>query len=323
MTFQQKSDSCIGMIALSIIVIIITFLISLASHVSTAQGEDQPASADAYKKLAISHAKDGMIEDAVKEFEKAVEISYNEGYEKGKSEAERQKSTKFYAKYVILSIAVGLYLSAVFIAILWWSEISSQVSSFRRMLKIKGFVRGIRVRLTPNLRDQAVKIARSEEKLRKAINQESDPGLKDTASSILPRFDELTRQAMLLLELQQSLSEYMKDIDPSKLEREQLDCEEKLKTEADQEAKGALEYHLKQIKNKIENYSKARARIRTCDAVLKGISARIDATSLDLLSLPSVLIRKQEFFERVSVELDAEIDLTKSATASVMEEESL
>ena len=109
-------------------------------------------------------------------------------------------------------------------------------------------------------------------------------------------------------------------MDPSKLEREQCDCEEKLQTETDQETKSALVYHLKQIKNKQENYAKAQARIRTYEAVLKGISARIDATSLDLLSLPSVLIRKQEFFERVSVELDEEIDLTKNATESVMKE---
>lgn len=303
-------------------VIIITVFLYLNANISTAQGEDRPA-ADTYKKLAISHAKNGMVDDAIKEYEKAVEISYNEGYEKGKSEAIKQKSTKIYAKYVILSIVAGLYLSAVFIAILWWSEISSQVSSFRRMLRIKGFVRGIKVRLNPDLREQAIRIARSEEKLRKAIKQEDDPGLSDIASSILPRLDELVRQAMLLLELQQNLSEYIKDMDPSKLEREQYDCEEKLKSETDQETKGALGYHLKQIKNKRENYSKAKARIRTCDAVLKGISARIDATSLDLLSLPSVLIRKQEFFERISTDLDEEIDLTKSATESVMEEESV
>lgn len=320
---KKKFNSLIGMITLFIMVIIVTVFLSLNSNILTAQGEDRPASADTYKKLAISHAKNGMFDDAIKEFEKAVEISYNEGYEKGKSEATKQKSTKIYAKYVILSIVAGLYLSAVFIAILWWSEISSQVSSFRRMLRIKGFVRGIKVRLNSDLREQAIRIARSEEKLRKAIKQEDDPGLSDIASSILPRLDELVRQAMLLLELQQSLSEYIKDMDPSKLEREQYDCEEKLKSETDQETKGALGYHLKQIKNKRENYAKAKARIRTCDAVLKGISARIDATSLDLLSLPSVLIRKQEFFERMSTDLDEEIDLTKSATESVMEEESL
>jgi hypothetical protein len=318
MTLQQTLNFPIGIISIFVMVITITILFSLTPRVL--YGETPPASADAYKKLAISHVKDGMIDDAVKEFEKAVEISYNEGYEKGKSEAERQKNTKIYAKYVILSIVAGLYFAAVFIAILWWSEISSQVSSFRRMLRIKGFVGGIKVRLNPVLRNRAIEIACSEEKLRKAINQESSSGLGEIASSILPRLDELVRQAMLLLELQQNLSEYIKDMNPSKLESEQYDCEEKLKTETDKETKSALVYHLKQIKNKRENHAKAQARIRTCDAVLKGISARIDATSLDLLSLPSVLIKKQEFFERVSVELDGEIDITKNATESVMEE---
>jgi len=305
------------------IAIIPATLLSLASQISIAQGGDQSASAEAHTKLAISKAKDGMVDDAIKEFNKAVKLSYNEGYEKGKSEATKQKNTKIYARYVILSIAVGLYFAAVFIAILWWSEISDQISSFRRMLRIKGFVGSVKVRLNPDLREQAIRIARSEEKLRKAINQENDPGLSNVASSILPRLDELVRQAMLLLELQQNLSEYIKDMDPSKLEREQSDCEEKLKIETDQETKSALEYHLKQIKNKRENYAKAKARIRTCEAVLNGISARIDATSLDLLSLPSVLIRKQEFFERMSTDLDEEIGLTKSATESVMEEESV
>ena len=317
MTLKRALNSPMRMTALFVMVIIIT-LFSFASQVL--QGEDRPTSAEAYKKLAKTHAKDGMIKDAIKEYDKAVELSYNEGYEKGKFDTERQKSTIIYVKYVILSIAAGLYFAAVFVAILWWSEISGQVSSFRRILRIKGFIKGIKVRLNLDLREQAVVIARSEEKLRKAINQESSSGLGEIASSILPGLDELVKQAMLLLELKQNLSEYTKDIDPSKLEREQRDCEEKLRTETDQETKSALAYHLKQIKNKQENYAKAQARIRTCDAVLKGISARIDATSLDLLSLPSALIRKQEFFERVSAELDEEIDLTKNATESVMEE---
>ena len=205
-------------------------------------------------------------------------------------------------------------------AILWWSDISSQVSSIRRTIKINGFIGGIKVKLSPELRKQAIDIAKSEDKLRKAINKENDPSLRDTASGVLPRLDELVRQALLLLELKQTLTDYIKDIDPPKLEREQSDCEEKIRTETDPEAKGALEYHLKQVKNKRENYIKAKARIRTCEAVLNGISARIDATSLDMLSLPSILIRKQEFFERISAELDEEIDLTKSATESVMEE---
>ena len=72
--------------------------------------------------------------------------------------------------------------------------------------------------------------------------------------------------------------------------------------------------------NQRENYSKAQAKIRTCDAVLNGIAARIDATSLALMSLPSVLMKKQEFFEKISNELDEEIDLTRDAAETVMEE---
>ena len=301
-----------------IIVLISLIIISVLYSLQTSLAQENTA--ESHKKQAISYSKDGITDKSIKEFEKAIQISYNEGYEKGKAESEKQKSAKVYVKYIILSIAVGLYLSAVFMAILWWSDISSQVSSIRRTLKINGFIGGIKVKLSPELRKQAIDIAKSEDKLRKAIKQENDPSLTDTASGVLPRLDELVRQALLLLELKQNLTDYIKDIDPSKLEREQFDCEEKIRTETDQEAKGALEYHLKQVKNKRENYVKAKARIRTCDAVLNGISARIDATSLDMLSLPSILIRKQEFFERVSAELDEEIDLTKNATESVMEE---
>ncbi len=77
---------------------------------------------------------------------------------------------------------------------------------------------------------------------------------------------------------------------------------------------------MKQIKNKQDNYFKAKAKIRTCDAVLRGINAKIDATLLDLLSLPSILIKKQEFFEKVSAELDEEIKITRDAADAVVEE---
>jgi hypothetical protein len=70
------------------------------------------------------------------------------------------------------------------------------------------------------------------------------------------------------------------------------------------------------------NYEKARAKVRTCEAVLNGIKSRIDATSMALISLPSILIKKQEFFERISNELDEEISLSKDAAESVMEESS-
>ncbi len=299
----------IGFIILSIAVFFCSFQIA----------HSEKNEAELHKKQAISYSKNGMIDEAIKEFEKAIQISYNEGYERGKAEAEQQGATKIYLKYVILSVVVGLYLSAVFIAILWWSDISSQVSAIRRRIRINGFLGGIKVKLSPEFRKKAIEIAKSEDRLRRAINQENDPSLRDIASGVLPRLDELVRQAILLLELKQNLSDYIKNIDQSKLEREKAECEEKIRQETDQEAKGALEYQFKQLKNKYDNYIKAKAKIRTCDAVLDGISARIDATSLDMLNLPSILIKKQEFFERISTELDNEIDLTKSATESVIE----
>jgi len=89
MTFQRNINSPIGIIPIFVMVITITIFFSLIPRVL--YGETPPANADANKKLAISHVKNGMIDDAVKEFEKAVEVSYNEGYEKGKLEAEKQK----------------------------------------------------------------------------------------------------------------------------------------------------------------------------------------------------------------------------------------
>ena len=261
-----------------------------------------------------------MPEKAIKEFDKAIEISYNEGLNKGKEESSESTTTKIYLRYVIISIVAGLYFAAIFVAILWWSDISSQTKSIRKALKINGFIKGINIKLDPELRERALYIAKSKEKLRETINQENDPELNGVASNVLPRLDELTRQAVLLLEKQQILTDYTKDIDPTKFDDDLRECEREIIKEIDQEAKDALSYQMTQIKNKQNNYMKAKARIRTCDAILKGISARIDSTSLDLMSLPSILIKKQEFLQRVSVELDEEIGLAKKATETLMEE---
>jgi len=246
--------------------------------------------------------------------EKATE--YKRGYEDGRRDAER----RIYGRSLALSIVAGLFIAAVIVCILLWSEMSDRIDDMRKSARVRAFVKNINVHLSPELRHQAMEIAQRKEKLRSAIGRESDESLKEAALSVLPKLDDLAEQAALLLGLRQNLSDYTKDIDTAKLETLQSDCEGKLKTETDAEAKRALEYQLEQVTNKRANFSKAQAKIRTCDAVLSGIAARIDATSLDLMSLPSVLIRKQEFFEKVSTELDDEINLTRDAAETVMEE---
>ncbi len=277
-------------------------------------------SAKFHRDRGVEYIQNGNTKESIDEFDKAIKASHNEGYIKGKEEGSKNQSARIYAKYVVLSIVAGLYFAAIFVAILWWSDISSQTKSIRRRFRIREIVKGIKVKLIPELSERAIAIARSKEKLRDAIKQEDDAELNGLASNILPRLDELAKQAMLLLERQQILTDYMKDMDIKKLEDEVRECEQKLKKEDDQEAKDALIYQMTQTKNKQENYHRARARIRTSEAILKGIAARIDATSLDLMSLPSVLIKKQEFLERISVELDEEIGITKRATESLMEE---
>jgi tetratricopeptide (TPR) repeat protein len=280
----------------------------------------KPDDAKAHRDLGRSYARKGMTDEAISEFEKAMKIEYNRGYEDGREDAIRREGVRFYGTYLVLSIAVGLFIAAVIVSILSWSEIADKFRTIRKNARIKAFVRDINVRLSPDLQNRAVEIARSKEKLCDAIGRETDSSLKEAASGVLPRLEDLTRQASLLLGLQQNLTDYIKDIDPAKLDISQRECEEKLRKETDQEAKRALEYELKQIKNKQANYAKAKAKIRTCDAVLSGIAARIDATSLDLMSLPSIQLKKQEFFEKVSVELDEEISLTRDAAETVMEE---
>lgn len=282
--------------------------------------EQNPNDAKAHRQLGKAYAESGMIEQALDEFEKAIEISYNDGYKKGKDEGVRRENVRFYGKYLLLSILFGLLISAVIVSILSWTEIADKVRSLRSDIKIKAFTKGVGVKLNPELRHRAVEIAQRKEKLKNAIDRERNPALREIASKILPRLDELTKQASLLLELQQNLSDYIKDIDPVKLEVARRECEEKLRKENDKETGRALEYQLKQMNNKLDNYNKAKARLRTTDAVLKGIVSKIDATSLDLMSLPSVLIKKQEFFEKISAELDEEIKITKNATEVVMEE---
>lgn len=280
----------------------------------------KPDDSESHRDLGLAYARNGSFDKASDEFKKAIEIEYSKGYNKGVEDTIRKGGVKIYARYVILSIALGLLIAAVIVSILSWSELTDKYKILLKNARVRAFIRNISVSLNPELRKLAVEIAQSKEKLRDAISRETDSSLIEAASAVLPRLDELTRQASLLLELQQNLTNYVKDIEPIKLETSRMDCEEKLRRENDQEAKRALEYQLKQINNKRENYSKAQAKIRTCDAVLNGIVARIDATSLDLMSLPSVNIRKQEFFERISAELDDELNLTRDAAKAVMDE---
>lgn len=282
--------------------------------------QQKPGNSEAHRNLGIAYAKKGFLDKAANEFKKAMEIEYNKGYSKGREEAIREEGVKIYTRYVVLSIAVGLLIAAVIISILSWSELTDKYKIILKNARIRTFVRNIKVNLSPEIRKRAIEIAQSKEKLKDAISRETDSSLIEAASEVLPRLDELTRQASLLLELQQNLTNYVKDIEPIKLETARMDCEEKLRKENDLEAKRALEYQLRQIKNKSENFFKAKAKIRTCDAVLSGIVARIDATSLDFMSLPSLDIRKQEFFERVSVELEDELNIIRDAAKTVMEE---
>ncbi len=278
--------------------------------------KQKPDDIEAHKKLGTAYARKGMADEATDQFEKAMEIEYDRGYENGRKDA----AGRIYGRYFALSVVVGLFIAAVIVSILLWSEMSDRIKDMRKNARVRAFARNINARLNPELRHRAMDIAQRKEKLRDAISRETDSSLTEAALSVLPKLDDLSGQAALLLELRQNLSDYIEDIDPAKLEMLQNDCEGKLEAETDAEAKRALEYQLKQVTNERVNYSKAQAKIRTCDAVLNGIAARIDATSLDLMSLPSVLIKKQEFFEKVSTELDAEIDLTRDAAETVMEE---
>lgn len=274
----------------------------------------------AYVQPAI--AQESEPDEAIDQFKQTMEDEYQRGYEAGRSDAMKEGKFRVYGSSLILSIVAGLFIAAVILAILSWSEIFDKYRIMRKNARVRAFARGTGDKLKPELRDRAIEIAQGKEKLRDAINRETDSNLREAAASVLPKLDDLTRQASLLLELQQTLSEYIKDIDPAKLDISRRECEEKLRKETDAEAKNALQYQLTQVENKQVNYDKTSAKIRTCDAVLKGIAARIDATSMALMTLPSVFIKKQEFFERVSNELDAEISLTRDAAESVMEESS-
>lgn len=271
---------------------------------------------EAYKNLASLYAKKGMIDEAIAELDKAMDIKYRKGYE----DAIKEKNFKFYGTYLFLSVIIGLLISAIVVSILSWSEIIDGLRTLYSDIRVKRFVRNIKVKLSSDLKSRAIEIARNKEKLRDAINHENDPSMKEITSGILPKLDDLIFQASLLLELQQNLSNCIKDIDLYKLEASMRDAEHSLREETDEEAKKAIEYQIKQLKNKHDNYIKAKAKIRTCDAVLRGIGAKIDATLLDLLSFPSVLIKKQEFFEKVSAELDEEIKISRDATDEVVEE---
>lgn len=267
-------------------------------------------------------AQESEPDEAIDQFRQTMENEYQRGYEAGRRDAMKEGKFRVYGSSLILSIVAGLFIAAAILAILSWSEILDKYRAMRKNARIRAFARGTGDKLKPELRDRAIEIAQGKEKLRDAINRETDSNLREAAASVLPKLDDLTRQASLLLELQQTLSEYIKDMDPAKLDISRRECEEKLRKETDAEAKNALQYQLTQVKNKQVNYDKTSAKVRTCDAVLKGIAARIDATSMALMTLPSVFIKKQEFFERVSNELDEEISLTRDAAESVMEESS-
>lgn len=279
-----------------------------------------PENANAHRDLGFAYAKKGEFSKALDEFDKAMKIEYNKGYERGSKDVLRKQGFRLYGRYVFLSIVIGLLIAAIIVSIFSLPELTDRYKSFQKNSRVKTFIKSIGIKLSPDMRDRAIEIAQSKEKLRDAIGRETDSSLREAALAILPRLDDLTRQAALFIELRQNLSDYIKDIDPIKLETARRECEEKLRKETDAEAKGALEYQLKQINNKRINYSRAGAKVRTCDAVLSGILARIDATSLDLMSLPSVMLKKQEFFERTSAELDEEINLTRNAAETVMEE---
>jgi tetratricopeptide (TPR) repeat protein len=319
-----------GIFYIHIILFFVAFILFISSEEAISQNNDiskyeksvqqNPQDSDAHKNLGIAYAKSGFLDKASDEFKKAMEIEYNKGYKKGNEEAIRKGGVRIYTRYVVLSIAFGLLVAAVIVAILGWSELDEKFQAVLKNKRVKNFVNSVGAKLNPELRKRAIEVAQTKEKLRDAIHRETDSNLVEAASAVLPRLDELTKQASLLLELQQNLVDYIKDIDPTKLEMVKSDCEEKLRNEGDEEAKSALEYQLKQINNKRTNFSKAKAKIRTCDAVLNGIVARIDATSLDLMSLPSLTIRKQEFFERISVELEEELNITRNAAETVMEE---
>jgi len=253
-------------------------------------------------------------EKATDQPEEVMKTEYKRGYEAGRKDAAK----RIYGRYLALSIVTGLFIAAVIVCILLWSEMSDRINDMLKSARVRAFARNINAHLSPELRRQAMEIAQRKEKLRDAISRETDSSLREAALSVLPKLDDLAEQAALLLGLRQNLSDYTKDIDTAELETLQSDCKEKLKTETNAEAKRALEYQLEQVTNERANYSKALAKIRTCDAVLSGIAARIDATSLDLMSLPSVLMKKQEFFEKVSTELDDEINLTRDAAETVV-----
>lgn len=284
--------------------------------------QQRPNDSELRKNLGIAYASIGRFDKASEELNKAMEIERNKGYQTGLRDVSKKEGIRIYTIYVLLSIALGLLIGAAIITILGWSELDEKLRTMQKNKKIKAYVNNIGIKLNSDLRQKATDIAQSKEKLKDAIHRETDPNLIKAASEVLPRLDELAKQASLLLELQQNLTEYVKYIEPSKLDMTKLDCENKIRNENDEEAKQALDYQLKQIKNKQMNFAKAKAKIRTCEAVIDGIIARIDATSLGLMSLPSLIIKKQEFFEKISSELDEELNLTKNAADAVIEETS-
>ncbi len=88
---------------------------------------------EAHKKLIRLYAQKGMIDKAIIEFDKIMDIKYREGYE----DAIKEKNFKFYGTYLLLSVIIGLFISAVVVSILSWSEITESLKSIHSDVRVK------------------------------------------------------------------------------------------------------------------------------------------------------------------------------------------
>ena len=99
--------------------------------------EQNPDDANAHKALGTIYAKSGMIDEAIKQFQQAMEIEYRKGYETGERSALREKKLRVYASTLILSIITGLFVAAAILTILSWSEINDRLRDMRRNSRIR------------------------------------------------------------------------------------------------------------------------------------------------------------------------------------------
>lgn len=305
---MTSKPSLLDRVSLFLIAYIVqSFLV--VSQLSASVKVDTP---EIHKENAIRLLREGDFQRAEREIQRAIEISYAKGME----DAEL-KNNGMSGRYILLSIATGLMVSAIVILVFLRDQIEGSISDISARIKTDNFIRNISISLDPELRSKASEFIKSKERLRKVISKERDPAIKAIASSILPKLDEMTKQALLLIELQQNLLTHTRQINYYQLESDQRNCHHKLEEEKDPEAIKAIEYQLRQLASKQESYKKAISKIRMCDAMLNGMIAKIDSTLLDLMSIPSIMVKKQEFFERMSTELEEEINLTKKATEDV------